>query len=82
MLHAAGVELIPRTLTIGDYVLSPDLCVERKSLPDLIQSFNSGRLYQQCEVMSIHYPTPILLIEFDAKKAFSLAVRPSMQRRS
>ncbi|MCO5589175.1 hypothetical protein L7F22_043141 [Adiantum nelumboides] len=48
------------------------MCVERKSLPDLIQSFNSGRLYTQCELMSIHYQHPILLIEFDQDKSFSL----------
>jgi DNA excision repair protein ERCC-4 len=28
--------------------------------------------YQQCEVMSTHYKIPILLIEFDQKKSFSL----------
>lgn len=44
LLHASGVEVVPVTLTIGDYVLSPEICVERKSIPDLISSFNSGRL--------------------------------------
>ena len=29
---------------VGDYVLTPDICVERKSLNDLIGSLNSGRL--------------------------------------
>ena len=32
---------------VGDYVLSPDICVERKAVPDLISSLNSGRLYNQ-----------------------------------
>ncbi|PWN40252.1 hypothetical protein IE81DRAFT_325773 [Ceraceosorus guamensis] len=72
MLHAAGVEVKPCTLQVGDYVLSPEMCVERKSLSDLVQSFNSGRLYTQCEMMSIHYTHPILLIEFDERKSFSL----------
>ena len=44
LLHAAGFVVVPLTLTIGDYVISPEMAVERKSLPDLIQSFNSGRL--------------------------------------
>jgi DNA excision repair protein ERCC-4 len=44
LLHAANFIVVPATLTIGDYVLSPTMCVERKSVPDLIQSFNSGRL--------------------------------------
>ncbi|KIK91445.1 hypothetical protein PAXRUDRAFT_830849 [Paxillus rubicundulus Ve08.2h10] len=72
MLHASGVLVIPATLTVGDYVLTPDICVERKSIPDLISSFNSGRLYTQCELMSVHYKQPILLIEFEENKSFSL----------
>jgi DNA excision repair protein ERCC-4 len=44
LIHASNVLVIPATLTVGDYILTPDICVERKSLPDLISSFNSGRL--------------------------------------
>lgn len=72
MLHAADIQVVPCTLQVGDYVLTPTMCVERKSLPDLIQSFNSGRLYTQCELMCVHYQHPILLIEFDQDKSFSL----------
>jgi hypothetical protein len=32
---------------VGDYVLSPDIVVERKALPDLFASLGSGRLYHQ-----------------------------------
>ena len=35
---------MPLTISIGDYIITPEMCVERKSLPDLISSFNSGRL--------------------------------------
>jgi len=31
------------TLEVGDYVLSPTMAVERKALPDLLQSLASGR---------------------------------------
>ncbi|RIA94468.1 hypothetical protein C1645_796494 [Glomus cerebriforme] len=72
LLHQSGIEILPCTLTIGDYILSPNLCVERKSISDLIGSFNSGRLYTQCEAMSIHYKQPILLIEFDRNQSFTL----------
>ncbi len=58
------LQVKPITLTIGDYILSPHLCVERKSVSDLIGSLNSGRLYQQCVAMSRHYHHPVLLIEF------------------
>ncbi|PWN19517.1 hypothetical protein BCV69DRAFT_284143 [Microstroma glucosiphilum] len=72
MLDLAGIIVIPRTLTIGDYVLSPQMCVERKAILDLIQSLNNGRLYSQCEGMTLHYLHPILLIEFGQDKSFSL----------
>ncbi|CAD7925002.1 unnamed protein product [Amoebophrya sp. A120] len=53
------------TIKIGDYILSRDVCVERKSVyPDLIQSLQSGRLLQQIENMTQAYKTPILLLEF------------------
>ncbi|KIL60371.1 hypothetical protein M378DRAFT_14230 [Amanita muscaria Koide BX008] len=72
LLHAAYIKVVPATLTVGDYVLAPDMCVERKSLPDLVSSFTSGRLYTQCELMLVHYKHPILLIEFEEDKAFNL----------
>jgi DNA excision repair protein ERCC-4 len=62
----------PFCAQVGDYILSPEMCVERKSLSDLRQSFQSGRLYNQAEAMSKHYKTPILLIEFDRDRAFAL----------
>ena len=44
LIHANNIQIIPTTLLVGDYILSPEMCVERKSIPDLIQSFASGRL--------------------------------------
>ena len=37
---------------VGDFVLTPTLCVERKSVPDLYGSFASGRLFKQAENMA------------------------------
>ena len=74
-LYKRGVDIEPVTIDVGDYILTPDICVERKSLSDLIGSLNSGRLYSQCTAMSRHYKQPMLLIEFDATKAFSFQSR-------
>ncbi|KAF8632697.1 hypothetical protein AX15_001750 [Amanita polypyramis BW_CC] len=79
LLHASNLVVIPATLTVGDYILTPDICVERKSLADLVSSFNSGRLYTQCELMSVHYKHPILLIEFEEDKAFTLDLVSEMK---
>lgn len=77
VLHLHNFQIVPCTLETGDYILTPDICVERKSISDLISSFKSGRLYSQCESMSLHYKTPCLLIEFHEGKAFSLP-QPSL----
>lgn len=71
ILHQKGMKIIPVVLEVGDYVLSPFICVERKSISDLYQSFASGRLYHQVETMSRYYKMPILLIEFSQDKSFS-----------
>ena len=72
LLHSRGLTIVPVTLEVGDYVLSPHICVERKSLSDLFASFLSGRLLKQMEVMCRHYKAPVLLIEFDRKRPFAL----------
>lgn len=72
LLHGRSMIIIPCMLTVGDYVLSPDICIERKSIKDLISSFKDGRLYNQTETMFQHYKSPMLLIEFDQNKSFTL----------
>lgn len=72
LLHGRNMIIVPCMLTVGDYVLTPNICVERKSIKDLISSFSDGRLYHQAETMLQHYKNPMLLIEFDAQKAFTL----------
>ncbi|KAK9499241.1 hypothetical protein O3M35_002314 [Rhynocoris fuscipes] len=75
LLYKRGIDIEPVTLQIGDYILSPEMCVERKSISDLIGSLNSGRLYTQALAMCRYYSKPILLIEFDERKPFVLQGR-------
>uniref|UniRef100_A0A4W6BLK8 DNA repair endonuclease XPF n=1 Tax=Lates calcarifer TaxID=8187 RepID=A0A4W6BLK8_LATCA len=75
LLHRRGLDIEPVTLEVGDYILTPDTCVERKSVSDLIGSLQSGRLYTQCLSMTRYYRKPVLLIEFDPAKPFSLTAR-------
>ncbi|EFZ01255.1 ERCC4 domain protein [Metarhizium robertsii] len=72
LLHGRSIVIVPCMLTVGDYILSPNICVERKSISDLISSFKDGRLYTQAETMFQHYKSPMLLIEFDQNKSFTL----------
>lgn len=70
IIHKRGIEIEPIQLEIGDYILSSDTCVERKSVSDLIQSLQSGRLFNQAAMMIRHFKRAILLIEFDETKSF------------
>lgn len=72
LLHGKNIIVVPCMLTVGDYVLTPQICIERKSVRDLIGSFSNGRLYNQVEAMMEHYKSPMLLIEFDQNKSFTL----------
>jgi DNA excision repair protein ERCC-4 len=72
LLHGRSMVIVPCMLTVGDYILSPNICIERKSISDLISSFKDGRLYNQAETMFQHYKSPMLLIEFDQNKSFTL----------
>lgn len=78
LIHRRGIDIEPVTLEVGDYILTPDVCVERKSISDLIGSLNNGRLYNQAVSMTRFYKRPILLIEFDPNKSFSLQAKSSL----
>jgi DNA excision repair protein ERCC-4 len=55
VLYRRGVDLVAATLEIGDYILSPDICCERKSLDDLAQSLENGRLFKQIEQVQNYF---------------------------
>ncbi|KAK8817041.1 hypothetical protein WA556_002939, partial [Blastocystis sp. ATCC 50177/Nand II] len=70
-LYRYGFRLLPYTLEICDYVLTPSIGVERKSFQDLVNSLNHGRLQKQMEQMTRLYAYPLLLIEM-GKRHFGL----------
>ncbi|CAF2914166.1 unnamed protein product [Rotaria sp. Silwood2] len=73
LIWKRGIDIEPVTLEVGDYILTPEICIERKSVSDLVGSLNNGRLYQQALQMTRFYKKAMLLIEFDQKQAFHLA---------
>jgi DNA excision repair protein ERCC-4 len=72
LLNLSGMRVVPVQLAVGDYIVTKDLCVERKSTSDLWQSLVSGRLFTQAEGMLKYYKHVALLIEFDPRQPFSL----------
>lgn len=62
----------PAFLFVGDYILTPEIAVERKSIPDLTTSLSNGRLRDQLKAMNKHYKRVVLLIEFQFGERFRL----------
>ena len=50
-------------LSVGDYIIAPEIAIERKTISDLINSIYDGRLFIQCSDLIQFYSKPILLIE-------------------
>ncbi len=65
IIEDAGVEVVMRTLEIGDYLLSDRVCVERKTTSDFISSLISGRreLFGQISDLARTFDKPVLIIE-------------------
>ncbi|HEV8388184.1 MAG TPA: ERCC4 domain-containing protein [Nitrososphaera sp.] len=63
LLRNAGATVDIAQLQVGDYIVSPEEVVERKTVRDLIGSIYDGRLYIQCSQLVKHYQKPIIVIQ-------------------
>ena len=72
-LSKLGVRVYFSTLPVADYVLNPEIAVERKSVRDLVSSVYDSRLFYQAAKLSAAYAKPFLLVEGDSKEVEGLA---------
>ena len=68
ILRKSGLVVDFAQLTVGDYVVSPDTVIERKTVHDLVHSIYDGRLFVQCGQLVKHYPKPIIIIQGDLRR--------------
>jgi DNA excision repair protein ERCC-4 len=71
-LSGLGVRVYFNRLPVADYVISPEVAVERKSISDLVSSIYDGRLFIQASEISSAYKKPYLLVEGDVKEVSKL----------
>ena len=62
-LVARGVNVEPKQLDTGDYILSSRIGVERKNVDDFLQSLIDGKLFKQVSQLRDAYSRPILILE-------------------
>jgi ERCC4-related helicase len=66
-LRARGAHVEVKQLDFGDFVVSSELVIERKTLDDFVKSIFDGRLFSQLSNMNQKYARPILLVQGDKK---------------
>lgn len=63
LLHQAGAFIDFAQLKVGDYIISSETAIERKTIHDLLSSIYDGRLFVQCSELVQHYSKPVLIVE-------------------
>ncbi|MBD0299730.1 MAG: heavy metal resistance protein CzcA [Nitrososphaera sp.] len=63
LLKNAGAVIDFTQLKVGDYVVSSETAVERKTVRDLISSIYDGRLFVQCSDLVKYYRKPLLVVQ-------------------
>ncbi len=63
LLKNAGAVIDFTQLKVGDYVVSSETAVERKTVHDLISSIYDGRLFVQCSDLVRYYQKPLLVVQ-------------------
>jgi DNA excision repair protein ERCC-4 len=63
LLKDAGAVIDFAQLKVGDYVVSSETAIERKTIPDLVNSIYDGRLFIQCSDLVKYYQKPLLVVQ-------------------
>lgn len=63
LLKEAGAVIDFAQLRVGDYVVSSETAVERKTIRDLVSSIYDGRLFVQCSDLVKNYQKPLLVVQ-------------------
>ena len=63
LVRDAGASVDFSQLPVGDYIVSPEEVVERKTVRDLISSIYDGRLYIQCSQLVKHFQKPVIVVQ-------------------
>ncbi|MBP7867834.1 MAG: nuclease [Acidobacteria bacterium] len=62
-LRMGGIDVSFGTLVTGDYRIDNRFLVERKTLPDLVQSILDGRLFRQAKNLANHEMRGVIILE-------------------
>ena len=64
-LDTIGVKIIIKSMAIGDYQVSGEVAIERKTAKDFVDSIVDKRLFKQARQMREEFKKPIMILEGD-----------------
>lgn len=62
-LDTIGVNVEVKTMTVGDYQITDDIIIERKTAKDFVDSIVDKRLFKQATLMMEEFKKPIMILE-------------------
>lgn len=77
-LSMLGVNLKMEKLEVADYVVSDEICIERKTVSDFASSIIDGRLFEQALNMRRTYRKPLIVVE--GENVYSSTLNPESIR--
>jgi ERCC4-related helicase len=77
-LEKLNVEIKVKSLTVGDYQVSDDVAIERKTNNDFISSIMDKRLYKQSKDLVENFKKPLMIIE--GQEFYSGFIHPNAVR--
>ncbi|NPA75689.1 MAG: DEAD/DEAH box helicase [Euryarchaeota archaeon] len=57
--------IVPVQMSVGDYIISEEVAIERKTTNDFLESLRDGRLFTQLKKLKNEYQKPVIIIEGD-----------------
>ncbi len=62
-LYEMGVIIDSKKLPVGDFLLSKDVCIEKKTTGDFLQSLTDNRLFEQAKNMVSNFEKSAIILE-------------------
>ena len=76
LLMELGMDVERRTITPGDYIVSSECGIERKTVNDFMNSVFSGRVFEQVDRLREAYSKPILILEGEVEEELTKRNNP------
>ena len=70
-LSEMGATVDVKQLEVADFLVSERVAIERKTVPDFLQSLIDGRLMTQMSEMARNFETPLVIIEGDPAQLYT-----------